>query len=90
MASHGVASADFSVFETIRRYRARLPRIRFDCGTEDELLGANRELHDQLTAAGIEHAYQEFRGGHTWEYWEMHLEDTLRFFAGSGPGGHAR
>ena len=25
-------------------------------------------------------SYEEFPGGHTWPYWEAHLDDTLRFF----------
>ena len=55
--------------------------MRFDCGTEDSLLEANRELHFCLQAAGVPHEYSEFPGGHTWDYWERHLEDSLRFFA---------
>lgn len=59
----------------------RLPPLRFDCGTEDVLLAHNRSLHRELDVAGIAHGYQEFPGGHTWEYWHEHLADSLRFFA---------
>lgn len=59
--------------------RDSLPAIRFDCGTDDPLLGANRRLHDELEAAGIAHEYAEHPGGHDWAYWAAHLEDTLRF-----------
>jgi putative tributyrin esterase len=69
------------VFQTIRKHRDQLPKLRFDCGTEDELLPYNRRLHDQLTAAGIEHFYEEFPGGHQWAYWEQHVQDSLLFFA---------
>ncbi len=72
---------DRSVFDTLLRNRARLPALRFDCGTEDDLLPANRALHASLVEAGIEHGYEEFPGGHEWPYWETHLADTLRFFA---------
>ena len=34
-----------------------------------------------LRAVGIPHHYDEFIGGHDWEYWQLHLEETLRFFA---------
>lgn len=57
-----------------------LPQLRFDCGTEDSLIEPNRALHRELEAAGIRHGYEEFPGGHTWEYWHEHLADTLRFF----------
>jgi putative tributyrin esterase len=59
--------------------RAALPPLRFDCGTGDALLDANRELHDELLRRGIEHTYQEFPGGHEWDYWKKHVRDTLVF-----------
>jgi putative tributyrin esterase len=73
-------SAEESVLELMLRNRDQLPPIRFDCGTEDALLGANRTLHTGLTDAGIPHDYAEFSGGHEWPYWETHIEDTLLFF----------
>jgi len=59
--------------------RAALPPIRFDCGREDSLLEANRELHTALHEQGIPHTYEEFDGGHTWDYWQAHVRETLRF-----------
>ena len=79
--ARGLAEEDRSVLAAMRRHRAALPPIRFDCGSEDELLPGNRELHAALEAAGIPHRYEEFPGGHTWDYWERHLVDTLLFFA---------
>ncbi len=69
-----------SVIHPMLENRDRLPPVRFDCGTEDSLLGANRELHQQLAAHGIPHTYQEFPGAHEWPYWERHVADSLRFF----------
>jgi S-formylglutathione hydrolase FrmB len=57
-----------------------LPPLRFDCGVDDDLLETNRDLHRALEARGVAHTYEEFPGGHTWSYWEAHLDDTLRFF----------
>jgi S-formylglutathione hydrolase FrmB len=72
---------DRSILNTYLRQKGPLPRIRFDCGTEDPLLEANRALHRELKAADIPHQYEEFPGGHEWPYWQRHLADTLRFFA---------
>lgn len=69
-----------SVFECMRHNAACLPHVRFDCGCEDFLVEHNRSLHEQLQSCGIPHVYEEFPGGHTWEYWHTHLADTLRFF----------
>ena len=59
---------------------SQLPPLRFDCGTEDILIEYNRTLHRDLKAAGISHEYEEFSGGHTWDYWNDHLADSLLFF----------
>jgi len=56
-----------------------LPPLRFDCGTEDPLIEANRELHGALTRLKIPHEYQEFPGGHDWPYWMAHIRQTLAF-----------
>jgi putative tributyrin esterase len=81
LGSYTALAEDHSVAETMLRNRAALPAIRFDCGTEDPLLAANRELHATLRAAGVAHDYQEFPGAHEWPYWEKHLATTLRFFS---------
>jgi S-formylglutathione hydrolase FrmB len=57
------------------------PVISFDCGTEDELLDGNRRLHDHLNALGIDHAYQEHPGAHTWAYWDEHVQAALKQYA---------
>jgi len=57
----------------------QLPAIRFDCGTEDPLIEANRELHRTLTQLHVPHVYEEFSGAHDWPYWAQHVRDTLAF-----------
>jgi putative tributyrin esterase len=69
------------VLTCLKANASNLPPFRFDCGTDDPLLESNRILHSELKAAGIAHVYQEFTGGHTWQYWREHLSDSLRFFA---------
>jgi enterochelin esterase-like enzyme len=81
----GVAPENFSVLETMLANKAALPPIRFDCGTEDPLLEHNRDLHRQLQANGVPHIYEEYPGGHDWNYWETHVADTLKFFASHLP-----
>ncbi len=56
-----------------------IPRLRLDCGAEDFLLEDNRAFHDHLTALGITHTYDEYPGAHEWGYWDLHIQDTLRF-----------
>ncbi len=59
--------------------RTALPPIRFDCGCDDALLAPNRALHAMLVERGIPHTYEEYEGGHTWEYWQTQVRRTLRF-----------
>lgn len=80
VADFGAAPRDASVLEAIVGAGVPLPPLRFDCGVEDELLDANRDLHRALEERGITHVYEEFPGAHTWAYWEAHLADTLAFF----------
>lgn len=73
-------AADLSVAAALTG-SGRPPPLRFDCGTEDDLLPANRALHHTLDTAGIDHLYAEHAGGHDWAYWRRRLSDTLLFFA---------
>lgn len=57
-----------------------LPELRLDCGTEDFLLEDNRAFRRFLTEEKIPHEYAEFPGAHTWDYWDVHIQDALRFF----------
>jgi len=59
--------------------RAKLPALRIDCGTDDFLLESNRAFTAHLTALGIPHEYEEHPGDHNWEYWDTHIQDTLKF-----------
>jgi putative tributyrin esterase len=55
----------------------RPPVISFDCGTEDELLNENRWFHAELDRLGLSHTYQEHPGAHTWDYWDLHVQEAL-------------
>jgi enterochelin esterase-like enzyme len=76
----GLQTDRHSVAWWLIRNRATLAPLRFDCGTEDPLIAANRRLHADLTAHGVRHRYEEFPGYHSWDYWALHLPDTLLFF----------
>lgn len=64
-----------------RRCHRRLPRILIDCGAEDSLIGANRDLHRLLVDHRIPHTYREFPGNHDWDYWDLHVREALAFHA---------
>jgi putative tributyrin esterase len=59
--------------------KASLPALRFDCGTEDHLIEANRTFKAHLDTLTIPHEYEEHPGAHNWDYWDIHIQDTLAF-----------
>ena len=65
--------------DAFRETAVRRP-LAIDCGLDDFLLEDNRRLHEQLSAAGVDHSYEELPGGHDWPYWTSRLGATLRRF----------
>jgi S-formylglutathione hydrolase FrmB len=55
-----------------------MPLLSFDCGTDDHLLEDNRRFHAFLKARGIPHTYREHPGGHSWDYWDTHVQEALQ------------
>lgn len=72
-----------NVIDWIKKNKASLPPLRFDCGVSDELIEGNRLLHEQLRNLNVKHTYEEFPGGHYWEYWQTHVRKTFQFFDNS-------
>jgi S-formylglutathione hydrolase FrmB len=56
------------------------PALYLNCGQGDYLFAMNEDFHHHLDQIGYEHTYEEFEGGHTWDYWKEHLPDALKFF----------
>jgi putative tributyrin esterase len=75
------SSHDLLVLARKAMRSAKLPKLLIDCGTEDFLLADNREFHAKLQAMGVPHQYAEFPGQHNWDYWEVHVQEALRFHA---------
>ena len=55
------------------------PKLRIDCGVDDFLIESNRSFHQHLEDIGYDHEYAEFPGAHTWDYWDMHVQEALAF-----------
>lgn len=55
------------------------PALKIDCGVDDFLLNDNRAFTEHLNKIGYSHLYQEFHGAHNWAYWDLHVQESLRF-----------
>ncbi|GGW36051.1 alpha/beta hydrolase [Arenibacter certesii] len=74
-------NGDESVIGCLLKNKDKLLSFRFDCGVDDPLIAHNRKLHNGLEDHGIKHIYEEFKGGHTTQYWKEHIVRSLKFFA---------
>lgn len=63
------------------------PRIYHSIGRDDFLLEAARNTRDFFQAIHgnpFDYTYNEDGGAHTWEYWDAHIQDFLRFIRPNG------
>ena len=58
------------------------PKLYLWCGTEDALLKNNRDYRDLLEELKIDHRYEEGEGDHTWKWWDLHIQDALKYLLG--------
>ena len=54
-----------------------------DTGSQDPWRAQAQAIHDALGSLGIKDQFHIFEGGHELAYWNAHLEDYLRFYAGA-------
>lgn len=60
-----------------------IPDAFLACGTEDDLLSANREFRALLEANHAAVCYRESGGGHDWAFWNRYLEPALAWALGT-------
>lgn len=59
----------------------KFPKMYIWCGTEDSpaLFKNSQDFHKLLDELNIDHFYQESQGDHSWKWWDLHVQDALRF-----------
>jgi S-formylglutathione hydrolase FrmB len=65
----------------VKRSGKPLPALYADAAIDDERLAQNREFRAAMAASRIPLSYAEWKGKHTWTYWQQHLPDGLRFIS---------
>lgn len=66
----------------VRRNRTNglpFPKLYLWCGTEDHLLQVNRAFHALLEEQTVPHYYEESEGDHSWRWWDLHIQEALRY-----------
>jgi S-formylglutathione hydrolase FrmB len=59
------------------------PRIYNTCGTEDELLKENHKFRNEMINTDFDYTYEEWAGGHDWDFFNEGLKKTLNFWLNS-------
>lgn len=54
-----------------------LPFIYLDCGTEDFLIGSNREFANLLLEKKVRHEFRQLPGAHDWKFWDAQVQEFL-------------
>ncbi len=71
---------DNSIVNMIEQIRSADLALLIDCGVDDYFINDNRNLHQLLLEAKIDHDYIERPGKHSWDYWTRVLKYHLMFF----------
>lgn len=74
--------SEHDVFELARKLAAsekEFPKMYLWCGTEDHLLRQNRAFRDLLVELGVTFRYEESEGNHSWPWWDLHIQDALKY-----------
>ena len=58
------------------------PRIYLWCGEQDVLFDQNNRFHAHLDELGVEHLYETSEGDHSWKWWDLHIQDALKYHLG--------
>lgn len=54
-----------------------VPKMYLCCGTEDDLVTANRDFRDFLNENGVDLTYVEGPGKHDWVFWDTYIKKVL-------------
>lgn len=61
------------------KYFPKHTKLLVDCGVEDFMMEATREVHQKLLKKNIDHVYIERPGAHDWNYWRTSTLVQIEF-----------
>ena len=77
-----LAGTEHDVFELVRRNCVAgvpFPKMYLWCGEGDALVSTNRDFHNLLVQNNISHSYNESEGKHSWNWWDLRIQDALDY-----------
>jgi len=72
----------YDILELIKKFPANTPKptIFATCGTEDEYHNESMLLKDTIQGCGFNFTYEEWTGGHEWDFFNDALKKILEFW----------
>ena len=79
--------SEHDVYALARRNHSEkkeFPKMYIWCGTEDSpgILQNNRDFHELMNELNVKHYYSESEGDHSWKWWDLHIQDGLKYMFG--------
>jgi S-formylglutathione hydrolase FrmB len=75
----------FSLVDRISEQEVRgLPFLYLDCGSEDWLIGTNRDFSQRLLSKKIAHEFRQLPGRHDWRFWNAQVGQFLTLLVEKG------
>jgi len=69
----------YALVDKVHKSGVTFPKTFIWCGTGDSWLYSNTRLHEQLDNLGIPHSYNASEGVHSWEWWDLHIQNALAY-----------
>ncbi|NTS78152.1 esterase family protein [Catenovulum sp. SM1970] len=70
-----------SIKNNLDKLQGRSLRVIIDVGVSDFFLQVNRQLHQAMLQANLNHTYIEMPGKHNFAYWQKSIGYQMKFFA---------
>jgi len=73
---------EYDVLELVKNFPNDKPKPKMyvTCGTEDGLLKENHKFREEMKNTNFDYTYEEWTGGHDWEFFNDALRKTLEFW----------
>ncbi len=69
----------FALCRNLKKSGGEFPKTYLWCGLEDSLITVNRDFDALLTDLGVAHYFGESEGDHSWKWWDLHIQNALRW-----------
>ena len=77
-----IRGTDHDLFSLIKKKHSegiKMPKMYLWCGDDDPNFDPYERYHALLNELDIEHLYEHSEGDHSWKWWDLHIQDALKY-----------